>query len=82
MRVLHSVDSRLSEALYKLEMIETSLASSDPRRILEKGFVLALDKDGIRISSAASTSAGESLRILFPDGTVRTTVSGVELNKE
>ena len=82
MRITHSMDSRLSAAMHRLEVLEASLAAADPRRILEKGFVLALDGRGVRMASAASAKVGDSLRILFPDGTIRTTVSGIEMNKE
>ncbi|MBQ8060750.1 MAG: exodeoxyribonuclease VII large subunit [Bacteroidales bacterium] len=80
-RITHAAELRLSEASHKLELLEARILSSDPRRILEKGFVLALDGKGVRMDSAASAKAGDPVRILFPDGTLEGTVTRVILSE-
>ena len=77
-RLLHAVQDRISGAMHAVDLIESRIGASDPRMILGKGFVLALDKDGVRLSSAASVRTGDPIRVMFPDGTVRADVTGIE----
>ncbi len=76
--VLHAVDKRLSDASHALEMIEAKITAGDPRRILDKGYVLALDARGVKLSSASGVKPGDAFQIMFSDGTVKGTVTSVE----
>lgn len=76
--VLHAVDKRLSDASHALEMIEAKITSGDPRRILEKGYALALDARGVKLSSASGVKPGDAFKVMFADGTVKGTVTSVE----
>lgn len=69
----------LSGALSRLMMIETKIAANDPRNILRKGFVLALDRDGVKMNSATGTQVGDRVRMMFADGTVKCGVVEVDL---
>lgn len=69
----------LSGALSRLMMIETKISANDPRNILRKGFVLALDRDGVKMSSATGTQVGDRVRMMFADGTVKCGVVEVDL---
>lgn len=69
----------LSGALSRLMMIETRISANDPRSILRKGFVLALDRDGVKMDSAAKTRVGDRVRMMFADGTVKCGVVEVDL---
>ncbi|MBR1926510.1 MAG: exodeoxyribonuclease VII large subunit [Bacteroidales bacterium] len=76
--VSHSVALRLSEASHRLDMLEARVTAGDPRRILEKGYALALDSNGVRVASAAGVRPGDGFQVMFPDGTVKGTVTSVE----
>ena len=69
----------LSGALSHLMMMETKIAANDPRNILRKGFVLALDKDGVKMDSATATHIGDRVRMMFADGTVKCGVVEIDL---
>ena len=60
-------------------MVETKIAANDPRTILRKGFVLALDRDGVKMDSATKTRVGDRARMTLADGTVKCGVVEVDL---
>ena len=76
--VFHAADKRLSDASHALEMVGARIAAGDPRRILEKGYALALDAKGVKLSSASGVRPGDAFQMMFADGTVRGTVTSVE----
>ena len=80
-RVSHAADKFISDAGHRLEMIETRIASGDPRKILEKGFVLVLDGRGVKISSASVVNTGDRIKVMFADGTVKGDVTEVDSNR-
>ena len=53
-----------------LGVLQTRIMASDPRRILEKGYALALDEKGRVLSGAAGRSPGDKGSLLFADGTL------------
>ena len=73
--VLHAARTRISDAGHRLELIEAKIAAGDPRKILEKGYSLALDGRGVKLTSAAGLSGGDTLQVMFADGTVKATVT-------
>lgn len=79
--VIHAADRRLSDASHSLDIFEARIASGDPRKILDKGYVLALDGKGVKLSSASGLKAGDQFRMMFSDGTVNGTVTSVEYKK-
>jgi len=80
--VLHAADKRLTDYGHKLEMLEARIAAGDPRRILEKGYTLALDGKGVRMFSANTVKPGDDVQVMFADGTVHGTVNSVKMNGE
>lgn len=63
--------SALSEAYSFLMKVETRIETTDPRNILRKGFVLALDRDGVKIGSASGSKVGDRVQMMFADGTLK-----------
>ncbi|MCQ2162016.1 MAG: exodeoxyribonuclease VII large subunit [Bacteroidales bacterium] len=61
----------LSEAYSFLMKVETRIETTDPRNILRKGFVLALDRDGVKIGSASGSKVGDRVQMMFADGTLK-----------
>ena len=63
--------SALSEAYSFLMKVETRIETTDPRNILRKGFVLALDRDGVKIGPASGSKVGDRVQMMFADGTLK-----------
>lgn len=80
-RIKNAADPALNGALSHLIMLETRISATDPRNILKRGFVLALDGDGIKMHSAAQSRIGDQVRMMFADGTVKCGVIGVDIKK-
>lgn len=80
-RVFARASSAVAEALSKLVLMETRIKSSDPRNILRKGFVLALDGSGVKMSSAAEGKVGNRLQMMFADGTIKCGIVEVDLKR-
>ena len=78
-RIGRACESRLSDAGHVLDLLEAKISAADPRRILEKGYALVLDGRGVKMTSAAASRPGDRFRVMFSDGTVRGTVTDVEL---
>ena len=76
--IAHAADSKVSDAVHRVEILETKLASADPRSILEKGYVLALDGRGVKLGSASGVRVGDRIQVMFADGTVKGDVTEVD----
>ncbi len=63
-----------------LRLIEMKISVTDPRSVLSRGFSLALDANGVRLSSAAGSKAGDRISVLFADGRLGATVNEVSKN--
>ena len=66
--VRSAASARLSTASARLDLLETKIASADPRGILRRGYSLIVDAAGVRIAGAKGRSAGERISVLMPDG--------------
>lgn len=62
-----------------LNVLKARLEAADPRRLLEKGYVLALGPDDHPLGKAAGVKAGDRLTLMLADGKIRTEVKKVEL---
>ena len=60
-----------------LQVLQTRIESADPRRILERGYALAVDGDGVVLKSASGRAAGDRVSVMFADGTLDCTVNTV-----
>lgn len=72
------VDKILADAASRLITIETRISSTDPRRVLQRGFVLALDFNGVKISSATHSRVGDRVQMMFADGTLKCGVLDID----
>ena len=79
-RIRNAFAMKVSLAESKLNVLQTRIAAADPRRIMERGYALAVDADGVVLKSAAGVSAGDSVSVMFADGTIKTTVETVTLS--
>ena len=60
-----------------LDMLQTRIQSADPRKILERGYALAIDADGVVLRGVAGRNVGERVAVMFADGTLYATVNAV-----
>ena len=79
-RIRNASSIKLSLAEAALNVMKTRIAAADPRKIMERGYALAVDADGVVLKNAAGVSAGDSVSVMFADGTIKTTVETVTLS--
>jgi exodeoxyribonuclease VII large subunit len=63
-----------------LNVLEARFKAADPRVILERGYALAVDADGVVIKGAAGHCAGDKVSVMFADGSLDCTVDSVKMN--
>ena len=63
----------------RVQMLETRIKSADPRNILDRGYVLAVDRDGVPFKRASERAPGDVVSLMFADGTLRCEVVEVNL---
>ena len=60
-----------------LDVLQTRIQSADPRKILERGYALAIDADGVVLRGVAGRNVGDTFSVMFADGTLYATVNAV-----
>ena len=78
-RLLSQMAMKIAQHEAALKVMEARITAADPRRLLERGYVLALDGDGVVIKSAAGRKTGDNVVLMFPDGSLECTVDNVRL---
>lgn len=77
-RIRNAFALKIASMESALGLLHARISAADPRKLLERGFALALDSNGVRIKVAAGVCAGDKVSVLFPDGTLKCTVDDVE----
>ena len=75
-RLRQAFTSRLSSCEALLEGYRARIRAADPRQVLARGYTLATDSKGVVRKSAASFAVGDTINIMFPDGTLNCSVNG------
>lgn len=78
-RLLSQMAMKIAQHEAALKVMEARIAAADPRRLLERGYVLALDCDGVVMKNAAGRRTGDNVVLMFPDGSLECTVDNVKL---
>jgi exodeoxyribonuclease VII large subunit len=78
-RLLSQMAMKIAQHEAALKVMEARITAADPRRLLERGYVLALDGGGVVIKSAAGRKTGDNVVLMFPDGSLECTVDNVKL---
>ena len=83
------VDRIRNASLMKISLLEAALSvvgtritAADPRKIMERGYALAVNADGVVLKCAADVSAGDKVSVMFADGTVEAKVMDVSRHCE
>ena len=61
----------------RLQSLETRIKAADPRNILQRGYVLAVDSSGVPFKRVAGKAAGDMVSLMFADGVLRCEVKDV-----
>ncbi len=76
-RLVMAFSAKISRMESRIDLLENRILSADPRNILKRGYVLALDGGGKVLKGARSLTRGDRLSILFPDGRADCTVEEI-----
>ena len=60
-----------------LKVLETRISAADPRKILERGYALAVDGHGVVVKGVSGRAKGDKISMMFPDGTLDCTIDAV-----
>ena len=60
-----------------LRVLEARIGASDPRKVIERGFALALDADGRVMKGVEGRKAGDKGSMMFADGTIDCLIENV-----
>jgi exodeoxyribonuclease VII large subunit len=69
-RMRLAFNSRISLMESRLNVLQARIAGADPRRILARGYALALDGQGRVMKGTAGRRKGEKVSVMFADGTL------------
>lgn len=61
----------------RLQVLQARIEAADPRKILERGYALATDADGVVMKCVKGRKAGDRVSMMFADGTLECTVDNV-----
>lgn len=76
-RISRAFTKKISEMDAGLSVLEARILASDPRKILEKGYVLAVDSRGTVMKGIGKCAPGDRVTIMMKDGSLRCTVDTV-----
>ena len=76
LRLVHAVVDKHAGALHSLDLLERRIDAANPRRALDRGFLIAL-RNGRRTSAASAFTPGDRLTLLFRDGSVEAEVRSI-----
>ena len=81
-RIRSGYAMKLSLMESALQVLQTRINAADPRKIMERGYALAVDAQGVVLKGAANVSVGDTVSVMFSDGTIRANVENVTLSLE
>ena len=76
-RVKGGFNMKMANMEATLKVLEARILAADPRRILERGYALAVDGNGVVVKGVAGREKGDKISMMFPDGTLDCTVDSV-----
>ena len=61
-----------------LHMLQSRIEAADPRKVLDRGYALAVDAHGVVLKGASGLTSGDKVSVMFADGTVECEVLSVK----
>lgn len=78
-RIKGSFAMKIASMESALHVLQARIESADPRRILERGYALAVDAEGVVLKGTSGRVPGEKVSMMFSDGTLECTIDHVIL---
>ena len=75
-RLFFAYNHLLTAADSALSNLETRIAAANPRLLLKRGYSLITNDKGVLLKRAADAAEGDSIRVIYEDGTLNCTVNG------
>ena len=79
-RIKGAFQLKIAAVEANLNMLQARIEAADPRRILQRGYVLATDADGVVLKGVSGRSEGDQVTMMFADGVLDCTVTQVRRN--
>ena len=79
-RIRNGYAMKLSLMESALQVLQTRIHAADPRKIMERGYALAVDAGGVVLKGASGVSVGDTVSVMFADGTIKANVENVTLS--
>lgn len=79
-RIRSGYAMKLSLLESALQVLQTRISAADPRKIMERGYALAVDAQGVVLKGASDVNVGDTVSVMFADGTIRANVEDVTLS--
>ena len=70
----NAVERQITSRKNRLLTIESILKSTNPERVLQRGYSMALNENGKPVTSIAGLKQGDPLTVVLKDGKVQTEV--------
>lgn len=79
-RVKSGFAMKISAMEAALTVLQARISASDPRKVIERGYALALDAGGRVMKGVSGSKVGDKVSMLFADGTLKCEVENVTLS--
>ena len=79
-RIRSGYSMKLSLMESALQVLQTRICAADPRKIMERGYALAVDAQGVVLKGASGVNVGDTVSVMFADGTIKANVENVTLS--
>ena len=63
-----------------LDVLQARIEAADPRKILDRGYALAVDADGVVLKGVSGCKVGDRVSVMFADGTIRANIENITLS--
>ena len=79
-RIKGAFSLKISAMESALQVLQTRIEAADPRRILDRGYALAVDGNGVVLKGASGHKPGDNISLMFSDGVLDCNVTSVILS--
>ena len=77
-RIRSGYAMKLSLLESALQVLQTRINAADPRKIMERGYALAVDAQGVVLKGASGVTVGDTVSVMFADGTLEANVTNIK----
>ena len=77
-RIRSGYAMKLSLLESALQVLQTRINAADPRKIMERGYALAVDAQGVVLKGASGVNVGDTVSVMSADGTLEANVTNIK----